>query len=68
MRRPAEVAGGVGSVGLIVGRLLGVEDPDVLVALGAALGLVPAAVTVLVTHGGIRGVLLRLWRGDRPGQ
>lgn len=63
MKRPAETSAGAGGIALIVAWLLGVDDPDVLVALGAAVGFVPAAVTLIVANGGIRGAVLRLWRG-----
>jgi hypothetical protein len=63
MKRPAEVAGLSGSVALLVCRAAGVDDPDVLVGIGAVVGAVPAAVTLLVANGGVRGVAAKLWRG-----
>jgi len=65
--RPAESTAGVGSVALLIAFILGVNDPELVAVLGAALGLVPAAVTLLVSAGGIRGVLRALWRG-RPNE
>lgn len=62
-KHPAESAGGAGAVALLIAYLLGVDDPEALVALGAALGLIPAAVTLLVANGGVRGVARLLWRG-----
>lgn len=61
--RPAETTAGLGSVALLLAYVLGIDDPDLLVGLGATLGLVPGGVTLLVTNGGIRGVLRKLWRG-----
>lgn len=49
MRRPAETGSAAGSVGLLIGRLLGVTDPDTLAALGVVVGLTPAAITWAVT-------------------
>lgn len=48
-KRPAETAGAAGAVALLAGRLLGITDPDTLVALGIAIGFAPAAITWLVT-------------------
>lgn len=62
-KHPAETSSGAGAVALVVAYLLGVDDPEALVALGAALGLIPAAVTLLVANGGVRGVARLLWRG-----
>lgn len=47
--RPAESAGIAGAAGLLLARVLGVSDPDTIVAIGAVIGFVPAAVTWLVT-------------------
>lgn len=63
MKRPAESAGATGGIALIIARVAGVKDPDVLVALGALVGLIPSAVTLLVANGGVRGVARKLWRG-----
>jgi hypothetical protein len=64
-RRPAETAGAGGTIALLVAYVLGVTDPDTVVCLAAAVGLVPAAVTLLVSSevGGVRGALRLLWRG-----
>lgn len=59
--RPAETAGGAGSLALLVGYALGVQDPAVLTAVGAVVGLVPAAVTLVVRSGGIRGCWAKIW-------
>lgn len=64
--RPAESTAGAGSIALLVAYTLGVTDSDTVACLGAALGLVPAAVTLVVTSGGIRGVLCTIWRGRSP--
>lgn len=63
MTRPAELAGASGAIALLVARLLGVTDPDVLISASTVIGLLPAAVTLVVAHGGIAGALRRLWRG-----
>lgn len=47
--RPAESGGVAGSVALIIGRAAGIKDPDTLVAIGALVGFIPAAITWLVT-------------------
>lgn len=49
-RRPAETAGLTGALALLVSRLLGVSDPDVIVALGIVFASAPAGVTTLVAH------------------
>lgn len=61
--RPAESTAGVGAVALLIAYVLGVNDPQIVACLGAVLGLVPAAVTLLVANGGVRGVLRTVWRG-----
>ena len=48
-RRPAEAAGLAGAVSLLVVRLAGVTDPDLIVAIGVVVGAVPAGITWLVT-------------------
>ena len=47
--RPAELAGMVGAVALIVARIFGVDDPQIIAAIGVVVGFVPAAVTWVVT-------------------
>jgi hypothetical protein len=61
--RPAESLAGTSSIGLLIAYVLGVDDPDLIVCLGAVVGLVPAVVTLLVDGGGVSGVLRKLWRG-----
>lgn len=46
-QRPAETGGITGSVALLIGRAAGIDDPDTLVALGALVGFLPAAITWL---------------------
>lgn len=43
--RPAETGGVAGSIGLLIAYALGLDDPAVIVAIGAVLGFVPAAIT-----------------------
>lgn len=58
--RPAETAGAAaGTVGLAAG----IATHDWLAVGVACIGYVPAIVTWLVNHGGIRGALGALWRG-----
>lgn len=46
--RPAESFGVAGALSLLIARLLGVDDPDVIVSLAVVIGFLPAAVTWLV--------------------
>lgn len=47
--RPAEIGGISGAVGLLIARLAGISDPDTIVAIGAVVGFIPAAITYLVS-------------------
>ncbi|WP_210492278.1 hypothetical protein [Patulibacter sp. SYSU D01012] len=60
--RPAETSGVGGGVATILAYVLG-ASPEVIAALGVIAGALPAVVTWLVAHGGIRGTLRALWRG-----
>lgn len=62
-RRPAEAAGAAGAAAVLLAVALGVDDAGTVAALGAVVGLLPAAVTTLVDAGGVRGAARRLWRG-----
>lgn len=64
MGRPAEAITGTAALGALLALQLGVTSPDAQAAMIAGLGLVPASVTLLVTNGGVRGVLRKLWRGQ----
>ena len=60
--RPAETGGLVGTS--LVGALLAFGvDPKIAALVGMVAGAVPAVVTYLVTHGGVSGVLGKLWHG-----
>lgn len=48
-KRPAESAGLAGAAALLTARLLGVKDPDTIVALGVVFAAAPAAVTWVVS-------------------
>lgn len=48
-RRPAETAGIAGSIGLLIAYALGIDDATVVVAIGAVIGALPAAITWAVT-------------------
>ena len=61
--RPAETSGGLGAVALLAAYVLGVDDPEQVVILGAAIGLLPGFVTLFVANGGIRGIVKLMWRG-----
>jgi hypothetical protein len=58
--RPAETAGAVAGTGGILAALTAHNSLALAVA---CVGYIPAAVTFLVTHGGVRGVLSSLWKG-----
>ena len=64
--RPAETTGGLAGVACALAALLGADETTIAVV-GTLAGLLPAAVTLLVAYGGVRGVLRALWRG-RSGQ
>lgn len=63
--RPAETAAAAGGIG---GLAAAIVTKDWVVAVVAAWNFIPAAVTLLVTNGGVRGVVRLLWRGrdDEP--
>lgn len=63
MTRPAETAGAGAAVATLLALALGLRDPEIIAALIAIVGLVPAGVTLLVANGGVRGVVRKLWRG-----
>lgn len=48
-RRPAEAGSLAGAAAILVGRLVGIDDPNTLVALTVILGFVPAMITWVVT-------------------
>jgi hypothetical protein len=64
--RPAETGGAVAAIAVLVAHTLGVDNAQVITALVAAVGLVPAAITLLVSNGGLRGVAAKIWRGKPP--
>ena len=47
--RPAETVGLAGALALLITRVAGVTDPDILVAVGVVIAALPAGVTWLVT-------------------
>lgn len=55
-RRPTETAGAAGALAVLLVRMLGLEDPDLIVALTVVLGAVPAGVTWMVELARSRGV------------
>lgn len=61
--RPAESVGAAGSVAALIAYIAGVNDPATIAYIAAGVGLLPAAVTTLVAHGGIVGVARSIWRG-----
>jgi hypothetical protein len=54
--RPAESVTGVTAIGALVAIILGVDDADTIAAMVGALGVLPGAVTLLVSNGGVLGV------------
>ena len=58
--RPAESAGAASAV---VALAAAIAAGNELAAVAALVGLVPAAVTFAVNHGGVRGLARALWRG-----
>jgi len=49
-RRPAETTAFASAIAVLVCKALGVDDPDVLVALTVIVGAVPAVVTAIVNR------------------
>jgi hypothetical protein len=47
-RRPAETTAAASAVALLICKALGVDDPDVLVALAVVIGFIPTVVTSIV--------------------
>lgn len=60
--RPAETATATAGVGAL---LLAAWQGNYLAAFVACVGAVPAVVTFVVTHGGLKGCAATLWRGAR---
>lgn len=60
--RPAETTGGLAGLATALAALFGADTATVAIV-GTIAGLLPSAVTLLVTHGGVRGVLRAVWRG-----
>jgi hypothetical protein len=61
--RPAESTTAVAAVGALTAYVHGVRDPQTLATITAGIGLLPAAISLVVDAGGLRGVLRKLWRG-----
>lgn len=47
--RPAEYGGAAGAVAVLLGHILGINDAGTLAAFAVVVGLIPAAVTWIVT-------------------
>lgn len=47
-QRPAETGGVAAAAVLLIGKLLGVDDPTTLTALGIVVGFIPASITFIV--------------------
>jgi hypothetical protein len=62
--RPAEATGGLAAVITAIVALAG-GSTEVVAIVGTLAGMLPSAVTLLVTHGGLRGVWRRLMNGDQ---
>lgn len=63
LNRPAETAGAGGAIATLAAVAFGETDPNTIAAIGVAAGLLPAAVTLVVSNGGFRGIARTLWRG-----
>lgn len=61
--RPAETAGAAAAIATLLSIVLGVTDPQVIAAEVVAVGAIPAIVSAIVSAGGIRGVLRKIWGG-----
>lgn len=61
-KRPAETAGGLFGAVTVIAAALG-ASVEVVAAVGAVAGLLPALVTSLVNHGGLRGLARSIWQG-----
>lgn len=61
--RPSESLTATAAIGSLLAVILGVNDPQTIAAMVAGLGVLPAAITLVVDAGGLRGVLRKLWRG-----
>lgn len=62
-KRPAEAVGSLAAAATAAAALLG-ADATVVAVVGTSAGVLPAVVTYLVSHGGARGVMRALWRGQ----
>jgi hypothetical protein len=60
--RPAESVAGISGIGGLIAAI--VSDNELAAVLSAVVGFLPAVVTYLVAHGGIRGLLRSLWSGS----
>lgn len=63
-QNPAEYGGGLGALVTAFMYAAGFSAGWITFA-GIAAGLIPAAVTYVVNHGGIKGVLTALWQGPK---
>jgi hypothetical protein len=57
-RRPAESTAAAGG---LAGLAVAIGSGDTVTVVVALLGFVPAAVTYLVSNGGVRGLAAKLW-------
>lgn len=60
--RPAEAVAGGGGLIVVIAALIG-APVEVVAAIAGIAGALPAIVTWLVNHGGIRGVFRAIWTG-----
>jgi hypothetical protein len=65
--RPAETMTGIAGIGGLLAIILGINDPEAIAAMFAALSVLPALVTGLITNGGIVGFGRRLLYGRGDG-
>lgn len=57
-KRPAETVAGTGG---LAGVIVAVTQHNWLAVVVACVGFVPAAVTFVVAHGGVRGIFRSVW-------
>jgi len=62
VKRPAEHAAVGGGLATVLAATLG-ADTGTVATVAALSSILPHAVTYILTHGGIKGVVSSLWRG-----
>lgn len=65
--RPAESITGAAAIGVLLSVIFGIKDVQTISAMVAGLGLLPAAVSLVVSNGGLIGIGRLVLRGRRQG-